>query len=85
MSRQPPKPPVPWQYAIGACVRYRAPHPSPEYTQPYRVIGRSVTEMEGLRCAVTYYIMPWERSGVWMRDRPLNVLPQDIEAWEDAQ
>jgi hypothetical protein len=72
--------PVPWRYARGQRVQYR------EYPDtPYRVIGRTVTEMEGMTDVTQYYVHPWTLIKVWMVDRPLCVYEIDLQPWPEEE
>lgn len=72
--------PVPWRYARGQRVRHRD---SP--TTPYRVIGRSLLEMDAMMDRVTYYVQPWLLTGQYMIDRPLLCDEIDLQPWPEEE
>lgn len=77
-------------FALGAKVRYvpysgtGASSASVHAGEPCRVIGRSLTQMQGLGDVVSYYLQPWILTGQWMaHDRPLHVMADQVEVWKD--
>ena len=53
---------------------------------PYRIVGRSVTEMQPMGPVIVgYYLQPWRRTGVWMKDRPFFVMAEQVMPWEQEK
>jgi hypothetical protein len=73
-------PALPWRFALGAKVFY-IPHGAPSNTQPWRVIGRSWSQMQGQEDAMQYTIQPYVLTGTWVSDRALVVFESQLAAW----
>lgn len=52
--------------------------------EPWRLIGRHLTQMVQMQDAVTYVIQPWTLTGHWIpHDRPLIVQANEVELWPE--
>ena len=85
MSQQLPDP----LFTLGAKVRYRPYHtpvewPESWHPQPWKIIGRTISQFVAGGDTIQYTIQPWELTGTWMVDRPVVVFETYLEAWPDT-